>query len=168
MHAIRSILIALSLCSLGWVWAAPHTHGQGQASLVLSGQTLTLELSLPLDVVLGFERAPRSDKERQALQQAMTQLSQTDALWTPSPAAQCKAQAAQAQTPNWGGSGHADLDVTYTWVCQQPMALERIQTQLFEQFKRLRRLDFNHVLPKGQGASRLTPKQPVWQAGNKP
>ena len=162
MTRVRWMLLGMSLLASPWVAAAPHTHGQGQALMALSGQQLTVNLSLPLDVVLGFERAPRTEKERQALQQAMDQLKQTDALWQLNSAAKCQAQPAQVEPPTWGGAGHADLDVTYTWVCAQPQALDRVEVRLFEPFKRLRRLDLNHALPGGQGAQRLTPNKPTW------
>ena len=63
--------------------------------------------------------------------------------------------------PQFSGDAHADIDARYVFHCANPAALKGIETTLFKHFKRLYRLEVQRVGPVGQGAARLTPKQPV-------
>ena len=63
-----------------------HEHGAGKLNLVQEGAIYTLELELPLDTLVGFERAPRTAGERQAAQAAMARLRDATALFRPQPA----------------------------------------------------------------------------------
>lgn len=169
-HSLLTAAV-VAMCAASTVaLAAPHahTHGEAQAEMSLERNQLSLALTLPMEVLVGFERAPRGDAETQRWNQALGQLGQTDALWSLTPAAACKAQPPKTDLPTWGKQAHTDVVVTYTWQCDQPQALDRIQTQLFERFKRLRRVELAHVTPKGQGMTRLTPKKPQWVAGTAP
>ncbi|MCM8594809.1 DUF2796 domain-containing protein [Accumulibacter sp.] len=44
-----------------------HVHGQGQLDLAIDHDLVTIELELPLEAVVGFERAPRNERERKAV-----------------------------------------------------------------------------------------------------
>ena len=157
-----------SLANLAFAGPHAHTHGEAQAQMVLDRNLLSIEVTLPMDVLVGFERAPRNDTEKQRWNQALDQLSQTQALWSLPAAAACKAQAAQTQAPHWGHSEHTDVVINYAWQCDKPQALDKFQTQFFERFKRLRLIELEHVTPKGQGKTKLTAQKPVWTAGAAP
>ncbi|MCX8018207.1 MAG: DUF2796 domain-containing protein, partial [Rhodocyclaceae bacterium] len=60
-----------------------------------------------------------------------------------------------------GEAHHADLEASFVFRCAQPAALNSLTTSLFQAFKRLYRLEGRRVGPRGQGAFRLTPKQPT-------
>lgn len=143
-----------------------HVHGEGRLDVVIDKDLLTISLELPLDAALGFERAPRNDTEKAALASAGQALN-TAALFVPTPAANCTAQPVKLVMPAFDGKGpqdHADIDATYSFRCATPAALKSIETGIFKQFKRLYRLETQRVGPKGpggQGAMRLTPKQPI-------
>jgi len=149
-----------------------HVHGEGQLDAVLEQETLTLELALPLDAAVGFERPPKNDKEKAALAQTAKILEDT-ALWAPTPAAQCSLQSAKVTVPFTGGHDHhdkhahegeqhhADIDAEYRFRCANPAALKAVETTLFKSMKRLYRLEAQRSGPSGQGAQRLTPKKPV-------
>jgi hypothetical protein len=51
-----------------------HVHGEGGLEVVIDKESLSLRLELPLDVAVGFERAPRDDKEKAALAAAQQAL----------------------------------------------------------------------------------------------
>ena len=150
-----------------------HTHGEGTVEVVMEvakGKgNLSIRLELPLDVVIGFERAPRTEKEKADLAAAEKLLADTT-LFTPAEAAQCSAQPVALSMPRFevksgkGQADHADVDVTYSYTCAAPAALKSINTAVFKHFKRLYRLEARRVGPDGQGAARLTPKQPalIW------
>jgi hypothetical protein len=60
-----------------------------------------------------------------------------------------------------GADDHGDIDASYVYRCAKPAALKSIETGLFKHFKRLYRLEARRVGPAGQGAARLTPKNPA-------
>ncbi len=143
-----------------------HVHGEGSLEVVIDKGVLSLSLELPLDVAVGFERAPRNDKEKAALTAAQQALADP-ALFAPTPAAGCKAEPARIEMPKFDGNKpveHADIDATYEFRCTTPAALKSIETTIFKSFKRLYRLEARRAGPVGQGAGRLTPKTPalVW------
>ncbi len=140
-----------------------HVHGEGKLDVVIEKGTLTISLELPLDVAVGFERAPKTDKEKADLAAAEKLLTDTT-LFAPTPAAQCTAQPVALSMPKFDGKskdGHADIDATYSFRCAAPGALKHIETGVFKHFKRLYRLEARRVGPDGQGAMRLSPKQPA-------
>jgi len=65
------------------------------------------------------------------------------------------------RTPQFDGSGHADIEGRYAFRCQNPQALHGIETTVFRHFKRLHRIETQRIGPQGQGARRLTPRLPV-------
>lgn len=137
-----------------------HTHGEGRLDVAIDKGKLTLNLELPLDVAVGFERAPKTDKEKAALAAAEKSLNDAVTLWIPSAAANCSVQSAQVGMPKFDGT-HADIDADYVFNCANPAALKGVETTIFKQFKRLYRLEAQRAGPGGQGAQRLTPKAPV-------
>lgn len=144
--------------------AKAHVHGEGKLDVAIDKDQITLNLELPLDVAVGFERAPKNDKEKAALAAADKTLKDVAALFVPSPAAQCTVISADVKVPDLGGSDkhdHADIDANYVFRCANPAALNGIETTLFKSFKRLYRLETQRSGPSGQGALRLTPNKPV-------
>lgn len=140
-----------------------HVHGEGKLDVSIEKDSITLALELPLDAAVGFERAPKTDQEKAALTTAQKAL-RDPALFRPTPAAQCTAQPPQVTMPAFDGKqgdGHGDIDATYRFRCAAPAALKSVETTLFKSFKRLYRVEAQRVGPTGQGAARLTPKNPV-------
>ena len=140
-----------------------HVHGEGKLDVSIGKDSITLTLELPLDAATGFERAPKNEQERATLATAEKAL-RDPALFRPTPAAQCTAQPPQVTMPAFDGKqgdGHGDIDATYSFRCAAPTELKSIETALFKNFKRLYRVEARRVGPAGQGAARLTPKNPV-------
>lgn len=157
----RLILAAAILLALPAAHAQHrHVHGEGRLDVAIDKDTFTLNLELPLDAAVGFERAPKNDKEKAALAATENILNDATALFRPSAAASCSVQSAQVGMPAFDGE-HADIDAHYVFRCAQPAALKAIETTLFKSFRRLYRLEAQYAGPAGQGARRLTPKQPV-------
>lgn len=155
-----TLLTALSLPALA---GKGHVHGEGTLEAVLDKNDLQLTLHLPMDVAVGFERAPRNDKERAAVAEAGKRLEDGAALFAPTPAAQCTLRSSEVRLPTFSGKGdeeHADVEANYRFHCAAPQALKTIDTTLFRHFRRLYRLEAQRVGPSGQGAMRLAPKQP--------
>jgi len=142
---------------------AQHVHGEGRLDVVIERESLTLHLELPLDVAVGFERAPRNAAEKAALASAGRVLEAPP--FAPSAAARCLLHSKQVSLPFADGKApageHADIVASYVFRCADAGALKSIETTLFTDFKRLYRLASRRVGPSGQGAMRLTPNRPA-------
>jgi hypothetical protein len=164
--ATRVLALAALTFAANTYAAKAHVHGAGTLDVSIEGNKVSLALELPLDAVTGFERAPKTPQEKAALEEAGKLLNNAAALFVLSPAASCSASSTSVTMPFSGGaspanSEHADIDGNYTFQCANPASLKNIEVTLFKQFKRLYRLEARRIGPSGQGAARLTPKQPI-------
>ena len=159
----KTHLLAL-LAALALPAHAQHAHGEGKLDVVIDKDSIAINLELPLDAAVGFERAPKNEREKAALAAAEKVLGDV-ALFVPTPAANCRAQPPKVVMPAFGAKagndGHGDIYASYTYRCANPAALKSIETGIFKQFKRLYRLEAQRAGPGGQGKQRLTPKNPV-------
>lgn len=157
----KALIGAMALCCALPVAAQHrHVHGEGRLNVSIEPGLLTLALELPLEAVLGFERAPSNAQEKSVLIAAQKILSDAHLLWQPTVAAACSVQSVEVTLPKFAAGEHADIDARYRFTCAQADALKGIETTLFKYFKRLYRIETQRVGPKGQGAQRLTPKNP--------
>jgi hypothetical protein len=79
--------------------AGAHVHGTASLQVAIDGQTLTLNLETPLENLLGFEHAPRTDKQKAAVRAMSERLNQPGELFSPSPAAQCTSVSVALDSP---------------------------------------------------------------------
>ncbi|MBI3154516.1 MAG: DUF2796 domain-containing protein [Burkholderiales bacterium] len=158
-------IAALLLAACGAALAGKaHRHGAAAMDLALEGGTLTIAVEMPLDSLVGFERAPRSEAERRAADAALVRLRDGAALFRLDAAAECKLVGASVQAPvlerQPAGAGaapgaaasdaHADLEASYVFACAQPARLATLEAMLFDAFPRLERIEVQAVLPQGQ------------------
>jgi hypothetical protein len=185
--AMRSSALngAMALC-LACSWTnrasaeAPsaHEHGVAEMRIAIDGARLEIALETPLDNVVGFEHAPRNDRQRDAVRAMAAKLRQPQ-MFVPTPAARCKAVSIKlesaalpaellsepgpvkpatqpvAPAPKREEEVHADLDATFTWNCDAPEQLKGLDTGLMQAFRGLRQVDVQVVGPRGQSATRL-------------
>ena len=72
------------------VWAGKaHEHGVARLDIAIDAGGITLELTTPLDNLLGFERGPRTDAERKVADAALAKLRAAAGLFSIDPAAGC-------------------------------------------------------------------------------
>jgi hypothetical protein len=148
-----------------------HAHGQAELDVAVDGGTITLSLKSPLESLVGFERAPKTDAERQRVGD-MAKMLRSGAHFVPTAAARCTlakvelasdvlaaellGEAGKPAAPPKAGDGHADLAGTFVYRCENAAALQGLDVTLFDAFKRLRRIDVQLAGPKGQSKLRLT------------
>lgn len=159
-----------------------HTHGIASLQVAVEGERLTLEFSSPLENLVGFERAPRTDKEKAAVRQMVERLQKPEDFFAPSPEARCvrtsvkldspviaaqlaaNGAAAKGGTPpptdgragQAKASEHAALSAKIVFRCEQPQNLKGLTVALFDTFPKLRRVDAQVAGAKKQMATRLT------------
>jgi hypothetical protein len=167
---MTTLAIALSL-GTGPASAAgkAHEHGAVKLDVAIEGNKLSIAMEAPLDNLLGFERAPRTDAERKAAAGVLARLrspNQGTPLFAFDTAAQCTVGTAEVQAPvlepgakSAPKDAHADLDARYVFTCSKPDALRTLDVGLFDAYKRIQRIDAQVAGPKGQ--SKLTLKRPA-------
>ena len=117
-----SMLAALPMLVAGAAFAASedghrehgaHEHGHGTLDVALEGEELVVELRMPAVNVVGFEHAPGTDAEREAVRQALARFEDPAAVLVPSPDAECAPEGVEAGFPGMGPGGsreHHDED----------------------------------------------------------
>jgi hypothetical protein len=158
MKTSKHFAMAALLCSAVVAHAAGHAHVHGVAKLdiAIEATKLTVQMESPLDNLLGFERAPRTDAERQQADALVAKLKAADGLFKIDPAAQCTlgtvdlaSSALKLGKPDPSEEGHADIDATFEFSCADASKAAHIDVGLFG-FARMQRLDVQVATPKGQ------------------
>lgn len=157
-----------------------HVHGKLELDIAIEGTAVTIEMEAPLDSLLGFERAPRTDAEREAVASMTKRLRAADQLFVIDPAAGCKLGPVQLDSPVLSGDkpaetkpaagakvgdakaaakpaakpaedgDHADLDASFAFNCVDASRARYVEVQLFDAFKNLRQIESEIVAPQGQ------------------
>lgn len=176
--ALHLFAIAIPLGSLQAAQAVEpgaHVHGVAELRIVVDGARLDVALETPLDNVLGFEKAPRTEPQRAAVRALAGKLRQPQLL-QPTPAARCQPASTRLQSAvlppellgesgppaakgkeSAEGDDHADLDASFSWQCAVPAELKGLRVGLMQTFPGIRRIDVQVVGPRGQSATRLIP-----------
>jgi len=161
-----------------------HVHGEATLTVAIDGQTVTLDFDSPLDNLVGFEHAPRTDKQKQAMADMAARLGEAGKLFVLDAAAGCEATgvkltpaatttasttaasaaaapAASAKATKGEGekAAHKDQEATFTFRCKDAAKLRAIEVKLFEAFPRLKRVKASvaGVAAGKQSAMTLTP-----------
>ena len=135
-----------------------HVHGQLKLDVAIDGPTIVIAMESPLDNIVGFERAPKTDAEKKTVEAAIAQLRAADKLFTIDPAANCKLGPVELRSSALGlgnpdpsePAGHADLDATFSFNCTNAAAAKFIDVNLFSAFKGTRQIDSQIASAQGQ------------------
>lgn len=153
--------------------AGKHQHGVAELNVAVEGSALELEFTSPLENLVGFEHAPRSERQRKLLQTLQERFSNPAALFAPSAAAQCSVAESTLELPgatkrqdgkaghddHGEHDGHAALHLSARFECKQPAELKAIELALFDTYRGLRRVKVETVTPQRQLAETLTPRK---------
>jgi hypothetical protein len=138
-----------------------HEHGVARADLAVEPTRITVLLDMPMDGLAGFERAPRDDAERKAVDAALARLRNAAALFAIDPAAQCTPGPVVLTSTVLGlgkpaapagakSDGHEDIEASYEFNCADGFRAGFVEVGLFEAFSRLKRIEIQAVTRKGQ------------------
>lgn len=156
----RAALACAAFATLG-AHAAPHVHGAVRLDVTVEPKRLTLQLSSPLEALVGFERAPRTAAERQRVDAALARLKAGATLFAIDPQAGCAAPRIELRSPPLGlggaaaaapaaGDGHAELDGSYEFDCRDAARAGHVDLGLFDAFAGIQRIDVQGVTPRAQ------------------
>jgi hypothetical protein len=141
---------------------AAHEHGVARLDIAVDAGRISLQLDTPLDNLLGFERAPRSDAERNSAAAAVATLRAAERLFRIDPAAGCKlvkvelvSAALNLGAAKSGPDEHADMDASFEFSCQAADKATFVDVELFAAFARLARLEVQVAGAKAQSQTTL-------------
>ena len=80
---------------------AQHVHGVIELGVVVDDATVAVSLRAPLSDVIGFEHAPKSDAQREVLEQAAAMLSRADEMFGPTASAGCEVSNSSVEGPEF-------------------------------------------------------------------
>lgn len=170
-RALLAAGVATALSQNPALAAGAHEHGVARLDVALDGNQLQLQLQSPLDNLVGFERAPRNERERQALETALARLRDAGALWRPDAQALCKPGKAEVLPPRFEAApqpkagkhseDHAEVQASYSFECAKPLALRTLEHGLFTSLPRLTRVDVQVATARGQSKATLRKASPT-------
>jgi len=169
------LLIALAAPAQAQQNPAPHVHGAAALEVAVEENGLHIDFDSPLDNLLGFEHAPDTDAQRQAVKDLVARLQQADTLFVAPAAAKCQTESVKLNAPVLpaellgnaaetttaepaDGDGHAELEATIVFRCTNPAALKSLEIELFNAFSNLHSLDAAVVTDQSQSAAKLSAK----------
>jgi hypothetical protein len=167
MRFISSVVLALTASLWGSTAAAQaakkaHQHGVATIGVAVEKNRIVVTIDSPLDNLLGFERAPRTDDEKKRAEALVAQMKDGGALFRIDPAAGCKLDTAELQAavlgvgkPEATSGAHADLEADFEFACADAAKAGFIETTLFSAFTRLQRVNVAVAGTKGQTKSTL-------------
>ena len=137
-----------------------HVHGVVTLNVAVEANQVSLQIEAPLDSLVGFEHAPRTAAQKQAVRTMFDRFAAPQSLVELKPAAQCTLEnssaesdalsAAAAGKPAADGD-HADLDATLQFGCKQAASLRSIDVAgLLGAFPRIVRIEAQIASPAGQ------------------
>jgi Protein of unknown function (DUF2796) len=138
-----------------------HQHGKGVLEMGIEGRTLSGTLEMPLEALLGFERAPKTGKERSAQSKLETRLGLIDAWFEINPEAQCTPKSPQTKLDRDAQAKHSDLLYTFSYSCSNPGALKEIRLLFFKEYPSIKEVKVEVASPKGQRLIMASPKSPI-------
>ena len=163
-----------------------HEHGVGQLNLAVEGDEVEIELTVPGADAVGFEHAPSTNAQKQAVREAARALKVADKLFAFPKAAGCRAEKAEVGSALMDAAGskdekhghahekehehgddkrkdeeaHAEFRAHYHFHCENPGELTHVDLGFFKAFPSARELQARTITPSGQGAAELTAEAP--------
>ena len=144
-----------------------HEHGVAQLEVAVEGARISVRFESPMDNLVGFEHAPRTAAQRDALAGLAKTLENPLALFAPDEAAGCAVRERRAESPllggnaGGGGSGHSDLVYEFALECRDPARLGALEVRALSAFRSLRTVRAQVAGPAGQRTQTLSKKNAV-------
>jgi Protein of unknown function (DUF2796) len=159
---VRSVLPVLfawaAACAPVAHAAGAHEHGVVKLDVAVEGSRVVIEIDSPLDNLLGFEHAPRSDAEREKAEAMLKKLRDAPQLFRIDGNAGCalgtvdlrSAPLQLGKKPAAANDTHGDLEGSFEFKCKAGAKAAFLEVGLFDAFPQIKRIDLQVATPKGQ------------------
>ncbi len=156
--------------------AEAHVHGESVLNVAIEGNEISMELAAPGMDIVGFEYEPESDADREAVEVAVLQLSDADALFAFNEEAGCEVSEVDAHRgeedmhdedhgheddEHDGEETHSSFHAEYVYECQDIDALSSVEFGFFDVFENAERVEMQIVSQNGAGVIELSRDNPV-------
>lgn len=153
--ALAALVLASAVEEAGA--ARAHVHGVARLDISVEAGKLTVMLDSPLENLLGFEHAPRTDAQRRQAAAMVAKLKAGPALFAIDPTAQCtlgrvelvSAALKLGKAPVAEPGDHADIEGAFEFNCADATRAAYIEIDLFR-FPGLQRLEVQVATPRRQ------------------
>ena len=153
MKKIKKFGVCLFGCCLAAGTFAQHYHGKGKLQLKLEGQTLSGEMEMPMEALLGFEHLPKNKAQSDAMTRLQNATKDASYFIELPADAKCQQKEVKAESSMFQGvasKGHSDLDYSFHFTCLNPQALTKISFPFFKSHIKSHQLKVEWVGDKGQ------------------
>lgn len=139
-----------------------HRHGASELDVAVDGPRLQIRLQSPMEDLVGFERKPRNDRERELIKAMGEQLANGSRLFGLPTAAGCILKSHDWSAPVLEqktaakDDDHADVKASWTFECASPKALRSVTVNLFDTFARMKTISAQLVAAEAQRGAKLS------------
>jgi hypothetical protein len=141
-----------------------HTHGVSKIELMISDETIRINLESPANNIVGFEHVASNMEEKNHLKRAHSILSTPASIFS-FHGTHCKpisssviinglTKEANEHHPH---STHKEITAKYQFECESSKNLTYIKTQLFNKFSNISEINVTWITDTKQGMSVLNP-----------
>ena len=167
---VSVLVMMLSLLSTDVSAQQAHEHGGALLNVALDGKKLVVQLESPLDNLVGFEHAPRNDKQRAALAKMEESLQAGDRWFKPAAAAGCTLRDVKVEhpyrTPSAAGQPSPDTGKRPRRRCQGQSGQGRGAARRSARIVRARLRQAGGPRPHGGAALRRVPRHEAPQGAD--
>lgn len=139
-----------------------HRHGASEIEVTIEGARVQIRLQSPMEDLVGFERKPRNDRERELIKVMGDQLGSGTRLFGLPAAAGCAQKSHDWSAPvleqKYAAKDDDHADVKANWVleCASPKAIKSLTVNLFDVFARVKTVSVQLVAADAQRGGNLT------------
>lgn len=130
-----------------------HSHGKAEMELTIQGSAIRGLFRTPMDSLLGFEHAPKTDAQKKAVSDLRERLKNPAAWFVPTADAQCVVRSHEASSTLFTGAvkgAHSDLEYRFSFECAAPNALKGLEILALRDFRRLSEVSVQLVTDRTQ------------------
>lgn len=161
-----------------------HQHGVSEMNLAIEGSRVEIELESPGSDIVGFEHAPSTAADLQAIAGAVKKLKNGSRLFAFPMAADCKLEKSVVEAPSAEdhedkhghghkhghkdghvhghdreekkGETHSEFHAHYYFACAKPRELKHVEVKLFDVFPRAEEIEVQAIISNRQFKRELT------------
>ena len=166
--ALLTLGVSTPLAADGQRQLDAHRHGTGTLNIAIDGETVLMEFEAPGADLVGFEYAPRTEAEHDAVAAARAALATPLTLFVLPDAAGCVLADASVEGEDEAAhddhdddhAEHSDFGAAYTLTCADPAALDTISFAYFEAFPNAEEVEVQVISETGATAYEVTRDAP--------
>lgn len=127
-----------------------HEHGKGRLEIIVDANQAVGKLKVPLEALVGFERAPKTEAETNAINTMIQKLQSPGTFFVTNKDAECSPKLISSTIVRDQAGKHADLDYQFDLNCTKLGSLKQLRIGLFSEYNRLKEIRVESVSPWGQ------------------